>query len=117
MSLDMVVLRLNEERLELLLETRDRPPFSHCWQLPALRIDDPVEGDLAGVAELRDQCRGGFAHAGGLRGGEVVAGAAAQAMAWLVDRMGEQAALCGHCVTAVFLSFAEALHNPYLGGI
>jgi len=25
MSLDMVVLRLNEERLELLLETRDRP--------------------------------------------------------------------------------------------
>ena len=38
MSLDMVVLRLNEERLELLLETRDRPPFTHCWQLPASTI-------------------------------------------------------------------------------
>ncbi|MGY3890996.1 NUDIX hydrolase [Aeromonas mytilicola] len=46
MSLDMVVLRLNEERLELLLETRDRPPFSHCWQLPALRIDETRDRDL-----------------------------------------------------------------------
>ena len=43
MSLDMVVLRLHEERLELLLETRDRPPFAHCWQLPALRIDETIE--------------------------------------------------------------------------
>ena len=39
MSLDMVVLRLREERLELLLETRIAP-FAHCWQLPALRIDE-----------------------------------------------------------------------------
>ena len=46
MSLDMVVLRLNEERLELLLETRDRPPFAHCWQLPALRIDETRGRDL-----------------------------------------------------------------------
>ena len=46
MSLDMVVLRLNEERLELLLETRDRPPFAHCWQLPALRIDETRDRDL-----------------------------------------------------------------------
>ena len=46
MSLDMVVLRLNEERLELLLETRDRPPFTHCWQLPALRIDETRDRDL-----------------------------------------------------------------------
>ncbi|MBL0498243.1 MULTISPECIES: NUDIX hydrolase [Aeromonas] len=46
MSLDMVVLRLREERLELLLETRDRPPFAHCWQLPALRIDETRDRDL-----------------------------------------------------------------------
>jgi len=46
MSLDMVVLRLREERLELLLETRDRPPFAHCWQLPALRIDEARDRDL-----------------------------------------------------------------------
>ncbi|MGL5039638.1 MAG: NUDIX hydrolase [Aeromonas sp.] len=46
MSLDMVVLRLHEERLELLLETRDRPPFAHSWQLPALRIDETQDRDL-----------------------------------------------------------------------
>jgi len=46
MSLDMVVLRLREERLELLLEIRDRPPFAHCWQLPALRIDETQDQDL-----------------------------------------------------------------------
>lgn len=46
MSLDMVVLRLKEERLELLLETRDRPPFAQCWQLPALRIDETRDRDL-----------------------------------------------------------------------
>ncbi|WP_434664718.1 NUDIX hydrolase [Aeromonas sp. NJAU223] len=46
MSLDMVVLRLNDERLELLLETRDRPPFAQCWQLPALRIDETRDRDL-----------------------------------------------------------------------
>ena len=45
MSLDMVVLRLREERLELLLETRDRP-LAHCWQLPALRIDEARDRDL-----------------------------------------------------------------------
>lgn len=46
MSLDMVVLRLRDERLELLLETRDRPPFADCWQLPALRIDEARDQDL-----------------------------------------------------------------------
>ena len=46
MSLDMVVLRLYEERLELLLETRDHPPFANCWQLPALRIDETRDRDL-----------------------------------------------------------------------
>lgn len=46
MSLDMVVLRLNEERLELLLEPRQRLPFAHCWQLPARRIDEGRDRDL-----------------------------------------------------------------------
>lgn len=46
MSLDMVVLRLKEERLELLLEPRQSPPFAHCWQLPARRIDERRDRDL-----------------------------------------------------------------------
>ncbi|QFI53250.1 NUDIX hydrolase [Aeromonas simiae] len=46
MSLDVVVLRLRDERLELLLERRDRPPFEDALQLPALRIDEERDPDL-----------------------------------------------------------------------
>ena len=76
MSLDMVVLRLNEERLELLLETRDRPPFTHCWQLPALRIDDVhVRGDAGAVAFADGAV---FVHQGGAGAGALVSHPAGQ---------------------------------------
>lgn len=45
-SLDVVALRLNEDRLEVLLDTRPRPPFEGRLQLPALRIDEHHDDDL-----------------------------------------------------------------------
>jgi len=61
MSLDMVVLRLHDERLELLLETRDRPPFAHSWQLPGLRIDEALDRDLD-AAQRRLLAEWGLGH-------------------------------------------------------
>ncbi|PJG58103.1 NUDIX hydrolase [Aeromonas cavernicola] len=46
MSLDMVVLRLHDERLELLLTPRAQSPFAHSWQLPSLCIDETRDRDL-----------------------------------------------------------------------
>lgn len=46
MSLDAVVLRLQDERLELLLEPRQRSPHEGTLQLPALRIDEERDRDL-----------------------------------------------------------------------
>lgn len=46
MSLDLVVLRLHQERLELLLEPRACPPFADHWQLPSLSIDEQQDKDL-----------------------------------------------------------------------
>ncbi|MGL5949696.1 MAG: NUDIX hydrolase [Aeromonas sp.] len=46
MSLDIVVLRLRAERLELLLEPRQQPPFAAAWQVPTLAIEAKQDNDL-----------------------------------------------------------------------